>query len=176
MVRKFLRYLAPVLLTATVMLGLGTVAAHASTQTEMCAYVYSGGNYTPDSPCMDMYNNGGAYVKSYSPGATWENFYFVPLGGGEYEIQNGYNGHCVGDAGNSPSSAVAVDNAECPTSGNAGWGTIFRFLSDPHCPGAGGDLYNTHWQGDLDGLLSNGSQWYLNTGGPAAGYRCIVDF
>lgn len=139
---------------------------------EICAYyVNSLGINVPESPCMDAYNNGGALVKSYGPGNTYEDFQLVSIGNGNYQIQYIPNGTCVGDNGNNPSDAKAADNLRCPSIGNAGWGTIYHYVNP--CQGGGGNLYNTHWAGYLDGGVANGTQWYLNNQGSQ---KCLFPF
>jgi hypothetical protein len=144
----------------------GSTPAHASNNgTEVCEYTVSVGKVVPISPCLDDYNNGGTLVKSYAPGNTWEDFKIVRLSTGGYEIVNDSVGptECVGDFGNQKGEALATGYDECPTDGDAGWGTVFVYAPDG-CPDGGGGLYNNHWHAYLDvSGTSNGEQYYLNT-------------
>lgn len=159
----FKRIFAPILLTAGLLGGTAAIAsipAHAS-QTEICHSTPGG---SPDSPCMDEYNNGGGVVASYAPGHTYEGFAVAATGTPGYFEVVAPSGLCVGDYGNSKTSALAGDSDSCPSSGTAGWGTVFQltYTGGPHSEFV---LYNTHWSALLGGGVPNGSDWYLNTSG-----------
>jgi hypothetical protein len=171
--RRFAKILAPVLLALGLVAVVPAIAAHANNGVEVCSYFVNAMNINvPLSPCMDDYNNGGALVKSYAPGNTWEYNKVVGIGNGQVEIVDENKGTCVGDNNNSSSDAKAGNTDTCPTSGTAGWGTIFQYVSSS-CPNNGGGFYNNHWAGYAWGSSPNGSQWFLNnsSGGP-----CLYDF
>jgi hypothetical protein len=108
--------------------------------------------------------NGGSNVNAYG-GVTYNDFIqIVSIGNGQFELVNGTNGgaSCVGDAGGAQGTARA-GAAFCPTSGTAGWGTIFTL--GPSC-GGGFNLYrDNHWSRYVGFSNSNGTAVYLNTGG-----------
>lgn len=154
----------------------GGTPAHASNNgIEVCDYSVSVGIVIPASPCLDDYNNGGTLVKSYAPGNTWEDFTIDRTSTpGDYEIVNDSVGatECVGDFGNQNGEALATGYDECPTDGDAGWGTVFQYVTDG-CPDSGGVLYNNHWRAYLDvSGTSNGQQYYLNT----TANHCYLNF
>lgn len=112
---------------------------------------------TPEAPCLNDYPS--HYIKSYTPGVSNEGFKLVNYSGSNWEITDP-NGGCVGDAGNSSSAANAQGNQGCPSSGPAGWGTIFTEVSS--CGNYAYTLRNGHWGGDLNAAVADGSQFYLN--------------
>jgi hypothetical protein len=149
---------------------LGTIAtgwfsmspASASPTPELCVGTAQGTIINPIAPCADAYNNGGSLIKSYQPGATWENVQMQSIGNGNWQLYDANTGLCLGDNGNNQFDAKIGDTDLCPTSGNAGWGTIFSFFSESGCSTGTGALYDHHWNGDITGFTTNGSQWYLN--------------
>lgn len=156
-----------VMVAVTIMLaalGFGAYAAHASTTPELCVGTANGTTLNPTAPCADAYNNGGSLIKSYQPGATWEDIQMQSIGNGEWQLYDVNTGLCLGDNGNSQFDAKVGDTDLCPTSGSAGWGTIFHFYSQSGCATGTGVLFDNHWSGDMTGLVTNGSQWYLNGG------------
>jgi hypothetical protein len=170
-----MKHIRAIILTTALLLGAGGIAvsaspAHASNNgVQICNYTIQSGFNTPRSPCFDNYSNGGPLVKSYAPGNTWEDFYLQFLSNGDVEIVDASTGYCVGDSGNNQYSALAGGYDSCPSSGTAGWGTVFAYETNG-CTGGvqgnGGVLYNFHWNGDIDVPGSgNGQQYYLNTGG-----------
>lgn len=159
MKRRLAFILAPFLIVFGLGFGFAT-SAHAA-GTEICS-ITSQGN--PASPCLNKWND-GSLIKAYTPGATNEN-YVIQLtgdGSGNVQIYDPNTGQCVGDYQNNSGDAKASDYENCPSSGVAGWGTVFSYYSTG-CPNASGVLYNHHWNGDLSANAANGSQFYLNVG------------
>lgn len=175
MLKTIARIVAPVAITGGVILGGMAIAeapAFASTPQICAIQVNSNGTFSPLSPCMDEYGNGGGVVASYAPYNTWENFQLQATGvSGQFQVHTP-SGFCVGDYANNPNNAVAGDTESCPTSGVAGWGTIFTIGGSGQCPVGSFLLDNKHWGGALDGAIPNGSTWYLNN---ASGY-CLSQF
>lgn len=166
--KRIARLLAPVLLGAGLMLGAGATAAHANNGVELCAPDMSG---SPSSPCADAYNNGGEYIKSYSPGATWEYIQAQYIGNSQWQLYDFNTGRCLGDANNDPGNAAVGDTDVCPSQGQAGWGTIFVRYNN-FCP-YGNTYHNNHWNATMGAGVNNGSQWYLNT---AVNVYCLVSY
>lgn len=144
--------------------GINALSASAAATPELCVGTVNGLVINPFAPCADAYGNGGSLIKSYQPGATWENVQMQSLGNGQWQLYDVNTGLCLGDNGNSQTDAKIGDTDLCPTSGSAGWGTVFRFFTQAGCGSGPGALFNNHWQGDITGSVTNGSQWYLNGG------------
>jgi len=157
MVKRLIIFFA-VLVTLSSASMLMATSAHASSP-EICAAL-SG---SPISPCMNKWNN-GALVKSYSPGGTNEKYEIQSLSGGGFQIFDPNTGDCVGDYLNNSGDAKASDLDSCPSSGTAGWGTVYDYNTTGvnGCQRGSGLLYNRHWAGYASGAAANGSQWYLN--------------
>jgi hypothetical protein len=139
---------------------------------EVCAYYVSMGLRYPTSPCANNYN-GGALIKSYAPGVNNEDIVAQSLGNGDWQFYDYQTGYCLGDNNNSSTDAKVGSEDSCPSTGDAGWGTVFAIYSNG-CAADGGQFYNFHWKAYMSGAGSNGSQWYLNT--PSAGGYCYVSF
>jgi hypothetical protein len=118
--------------------------------------------------CQSPGTNGGG--SCYFPNADWQ---FLGAGGGVSEIYNdNYANGCIGDSGNNSGDAKAgID--ECPTQGNAGWGTKFYYGYCSVGSASGYIFENVHWSGSWLGPQSetNNAQEYLNK--PSA--WCFVD-
>lgn len=117
---------------------------------------------TPIAPCLNDYTGSSNLIKAYLPGYSDEALQEQNYSGSNWQIYDPYTGGCVGDYGNSSSDAKAagLGSGSCPSGGNAGWGTIFTKVSS--CSGYADTLRNSHWAGDLDVAVADGSQAYLN--------------
>jgi hypothetical protein len=170
MKRKILRVLTPVLLTLTLLGGLGTLAAHASTGdgSQWRALAYT------NNPYMNAWGGGGGYVNDYDNQTLNNDFTMVgPYNNGYWQLEF-TPGNCtpgsltclvVADYGNN--SGIARAGTYTNING-APWGSYFQPAS---CNVAGLNGYtfkNVHWGGYLDpsGIGNNGSPIYLN-GSPA---------
>lgn len=120
--------------------------------------------------CLNAWN-GGPWVNTYDSPYT-NNSYFtnVAAGSGNVELEdeglNSYDGTCIGDAYNDSGLADSTLD-ECPTSGDAGWGTNFHEYSCYVNGNPGYEFHNNHWNGWLKPQgSSNGQEFYLNSASP----------
>ena len=129
-------------------------------------------NGNPSSPCADAYNNGGQLIASYAPGNSWEYIQLQNIGNGQTQAYDFNTGKCLGDFQNNPNDARVGDVQSCPSSGVAGWGTIFVLYSNG-CP-YGYQVHNNHWAGDMGGSSNNGALWNLNLGPQSS--QCLKSY
>jgi hypothetical protein len=148
------------LLAAAAPARAATTAAHVTAKPAVIFYDQG----DPQGYYLNLWN-GGPAVNAYH-GVTYNDFIqAVSIGGGQFELVNGTNGgaSCVGDWAGEQGNARASGDSFCPTSGTAGWGTIFTL--GPSC-GGGFNLYrNNHWSAYIGFGNGNGDAVYLNTGG-----------
>jgi len=155
-----------VMILSALLIGLGATftapalaQSNALTGEQVCSYTTING-VQPYTPCANNWN-GGALIKTYTPGASHEDIVEQPLGNGYWQFYDNQTGDCLGDNNNSPTDAKVGSEDSCPSTGNAGWGTVFEYQSNG-CPDSGEQFYNLHWKNYMSGAVSNGSQWYLN--------------
>jgi hypothetical protein len=111
--------------------------------------------------CLNAWG-GGPAVNVESPGASDNTFQLQNFGGIYYQIQyinvGQYSSYCVGDYGNSQSSARAglVSGCQNPTD----WGVNY---DTDTCNNGNGDYFNNiHWTDWLGPQSGVGSAFYLN--------------
>ncbi len=159
-----------ILLTIGAPLVFGAAPAHAANCDNYC-YDYCVTSISPQT-CLNAWN-GGPWVMTesdaYSQPDSQFNVYATGSGSNvEIEFLGGtsWGGDCVGDAYNSSSYAdTSLD--ECPTSGDAGWGTNFRQSNCTSGGSYGYDFYNNHWGGYLEPeAAQNDVHFYLNSPTP----------
>jgi hypothetical protein len=160
---SYLRRRAAAILAALLPLGLAVailgLAAPASALTFTAQCDLANG-------CANFW--GGGYAVSVDYGALTgnDNITVVWIYGNhtQFELRDNVHGGCVGDYQGNQSSARAGGGQSCPSSGTAGWGTVFS--THTGCIFAGyGEYYNQHWRAFLGWGTANGSGAYLNTGG-----------
>lgn len=168
--RRIAGLLAPFMLAAGLILGFGTVAAHASTGS---GAQWRALDYT-NEPFMNAWNGGGGYVNDYDSQAVNNDFtYFYRSDLGHYQIAftpgncNLSNNNClvISDYQNQSGSARAGTYTNF---NGAPWGSLFD-IGNCTAQGASGHTFrDVHWGLYLDpsGIGNNGSPIYLN-GSPA---------
>jgi hypothetical protein len=111
---------------------------------------------------------GGGYAVSVDYGATASNnnitVQWIYGNHTQFELLDNVHGGCVGNYQGNQFSARAGGGQSCPSSGVAGWGTVFT--THPGCIFAGyTEYYNQRWRAFLGWGTANGDGAYLNTGG-----------
>ena len=95
----------------------------------------------------------------YTPDADWS---FLSISGGLAELESPNFNSCIGDYGNSSGDAAAGLD-ECPSQGNAGWGTKLAYGNCSNPLGGGYDFVSVHWDNWIGpASWTNGAQEYLN--------------
>jgi hypothetical protein len=174
-VRRAAAVLAAVLLPLAVLLALATASpAHAAPAAPPAAVAVAAPAAPAGSAFYDQGDPQGFYLNLWNGtvavdaygGVTYNDYIqAVSIGGGQFQLVNDVNGgaSCVGDWEGLQGDARAAGDGYCPSTGTAGWGTIFTL--GPSC-GNGYNLYrNNHWTKYVGFSNSNGSAVYLNTGG-----------
>jgi hypothetical protein len=110
--------------------------------------------------------NGGELIRTYD-GATINNWITIQwLPGGGFQLVDGRHGDgsCVGDAYNSPYNSQMSGGLNCPSDGNAGWGTVFYVYAQ--CSGGTSLFKARHWPNGFVGFTSGSNHpVYENTSG-----------
>jgi hypothetical protein len=108
---------------------------------------------------------GGGFAVAAYHGTTYNNWITIKsIGGGDFELLDMLHGGCIGDLGGSQYSARAGGGQDCPSSGHAAWGSVFRPAYNI-CGSGYAAYYNPHNRGYLGWNEANGSPAYLNTAG-----------
>jgi hypothetical protein len=109
--------------------------------------------------------NGGYLIRTYD-GATINSWITIQwLSGGGFELVDNRHGDgsCVGDAGNSPTNSQMSGGLNCPSTGNAGWGTKFHVYAQ--CSGGTSLWKSDHWRGLVGFQTGNNHPVLENTSG-----------
>ena len=107
---------------------------------------------------------GGTVLATYG-GVTYNDYtQVVPIGGGRFELVDDVSGGCVGNLGGAEGIERAGGGDYCPSTGTAGWGTIFT-VGAP-CGNTGYVLYfNQHSGAYVTFTNGNDNRVYLNGAG-----------
>jgi hypothetical protein len=163
--RRIRARLAAILTALLLPLGFAFVAtagpASARVFYDQCAPPGGGNGGT----CLNFWN-GGYLLATYQGVAYNNDIQIQNIGGGEFQLVDGVGGGCIGDAGNSRTDARAEGGELCPSTGSAGWGTIFEVGG--YCGNGYVRYYNVHWVAWIGFADGNDNPVYLNTGG-----RCL---
>jgi hypothetical protein len=137
-------------------------AAHAVTPAGTIFYT----QHTPAGGYLNFWG-GGDLVKDYNAVTYNDDVEIQWIGNNQFQLADlVHPGSCIGDWGNTSGSAEAGGGDPCPSTGNAGWGTIFT-QSSAGCP-AGYFVYrDRHWAADVYIDNVNGDVVVLNSGGGA---------
>ncbi len=137
----------------------------------------------PPSGTMGCINawGGGPWVNlEVSPYWNYNDWFsLLSAGSGNVELDytgpGSWAGNCVGDAYNNSGYADASLD-ECPSSGDAGWGTNMKAYSCSDGEGDYGyDLYDNHWGGYVGANFGNGNHIYLNVWSPTCWFEYAQD-